>query len=117
MNGRSSLLNLGGPVSKQTIHGVGTRAPTRTKAGPQAYSTQQYTAQCLKELDSIPGRDADLGLRNSKPISIPGPRRGERSELCASAHRATSPKLAIPERTGSPELIFQMELDGEEKGK
>ncbi|RYP90356.1 hypothetical protein DL770_003503 [Monosporascus sp. CRB-9-2] len=118
MNGRFSLLNCAGPVSKQTIHGVGTKAPTRTKAGPQAYTTQQYTAQCLKELDSIPGRDADLGVHNSKPIAIPSPRRGERPELGASAPPATSPKPAIPERTDSPELIFQIELDGdEEKGK
>ncbi|RYP38149.1 hypothetical protein DL767_002666 [Monosporascus sp. MG133] len=107
-------LNCGGPVSKQTVHGVGTKAPTQTKAGPQAYTTQQYTAQCLKELNSIPGRNADFRVHHSKPIPIPGPRRGERSELGASAPRATSPKPAIPERTDSPELIFQMELGGEE---
>ncbi|RYO75052.1 hypothetical protein DL766_000864 [Monosporascus sp. MC13-8B] len=84
----------------------------------QAYTTQQYTAQRLKELDSIPGHDADLGVHQFKPIPIPGPRRGERSELGVSAPHATSPKPAVPERTDSPELIFQIELDGEEeKGK
>ncbi|RYP73723.1 hypothetical protein DL771_003436 [Monosporascus sp. 5C6A] len=110
-----SLLNCGGPVSKQTIHGIGTKASTRTKASPQVHTTQQYTAQYLKELDSLPGRDANLGVHHSKSIPISSSRRGERSELGASAPRATSPKPAFPEWTDFLKLIFQMELNSKEK--